>query len=446
MNRGVVLLVEDDEAMRLLLEEEFREAGFAVFTAIEGEEALAQLARRHIDAVVADVRMPGMKGDELAQRMQSEFPDVPIVLITAFGSIESAVEAMKFGAYSYVAKPFRIAQLIGTVTSAIEEKRLGAVTYAPPLTTLPGGREIIAESAAMRRVLDLVARAARTESSVLITGESGTGKELIARALHHGGSRTSRAFVAINCAAIPETLLESQLFGHRKGAFTDAREDRRGLFQEAEGGTLFLDEVGDLPLTTQSKLLRVLQEREVHPLGAPAPIPIDVRVIAATHRDLDALTADGRFRQDLYYRLNVINLVIPPLREREEDLLALVAYLARKHADRLGRAEVGFSSAALEAIRRHPWLGNVRELENAIESAAALARTDRIELSDLPAGVRASSAERTLDTAGLPMADVEREHILRTLRSVGGNKAETARSLGLDRKTLYRKLREYGLS
>jgi len=443
--RARLLVVEDDAEMRLFLEEELCEAGLEVLTAAGGDEALELLGREAVDVVVTDLMMPGMRGNELLARVRSNDPHLPVVIITAFGSIDSAVEAMKAGAYHYVAKPFRTEQLLLTIENALRERRL-----RHELETLrasqTGTRRIVAESPSMRKAMDLLLRAAAADTAVLLLGESGTGKELLAHAFHAESPRRHGRFVAVNCSAIPETLLESQLFGHRRGAFTDAREDRRGLFQEAEGGTVFLDEIGDMPPSLQGKLLRVLQEREVHPLGAPAPVPVDVQVIAATHRHLEALVEEGRFRQDLYYRLNVIAVRIPPLRERPEDLLPLVAHFLEKHGRRLGRTACALSPQALEALRRHAWPGNVRELENALERALVLARDDVVWVEDLPEALRARPSAGAGLPGTRPLAEVEREHILRTLRSVHSNKAAAARILGLDRKTLYRKLKGYEIS
>jgi len=452
--RGVLLLVDDDEAMRLYLEEELRDAGYTVVAAAGGEEALQRLGTTPVDVVITDLVMPGMRGQQLLGEIRARERGLPVVVITAFGSIESAVEAVKAGAYHYVAKPFRLEQLLPVVENALRERRLRQ--EVDRLRRALDGRPapIVAESPTMKRALDLVERAAAADSPVLLTGETGTGKELLARALHGGGPRRDRPFVAVNCSAIPETLLESQLFGHRRGAFTDAREDRRGLFQEAEGGSILLDEIGDMPLLLQAKLLRVLQEREVHPLGAAAPIKVDVRVIAATHRDLEALVQDDRFRHDLYYRLNVIAVRVPPLRERPEDILPLVAHLLDKHGHRLGRTACSLSPEAVELLRRHPWPGNVRELENAIERALVLGRDDTLWPEDLPETIRGGrpllrpqdgAPARDGDHDGRPLSEVERAHILHTLRAVGGNKAAAARLLGFDRKTLYRRLEAYGL-
>src|SRR5678816_113202 len=389
--------------------------------------------------------MPGMKGDELLLRMRSREPDIPVVVITAFGSIQSAVEAIKAGAYHYVAKPFRIEQLLVTLDDALRERRLKREIASLRESIGGAAFTIVSQSPAMRRTMGLVLRAAPADTSVLLLGESGTGKELLARALHLQGPRRAGPFLAMNCSAIPETLLESQLFGHRRGTFTDAREDRRGLFQEAEGGTLLLDEIGDMPIGLQAKMLRVLQSREVHPLGAPAPLHVNVRVVAATHRNLETLVAEGRFRQDLYYRLNVISVRVPPLRERPEDILPLAAHFLEKHGKALGRTACTLSVDAVAALRKYAWPGNVRELENAIERALVLGCDDAIWPEDLPESLRTRAVSAIAPSQSRPLSDVEREHILRTLDTVRGNKTAAARLLGLDRKTLYRKLDLYGI-
>jgi two-component system response regulator HydG len=297
----------------------------------------------------------------------------------------------------------------------------------------------------MKEVLGLILRASAADTPVLLLGESGTGKEILARLLHAEGPRRSRPFMAVNCSAIPESLLESQLFGHRRGSFTDAKEDRRGLFQEAEGGTLFLDEIGDMPLPLQGKILRVLQEKEIHPLGAPMPLKVNTRVVAATHRNLDSFREEGKFRQDLYYRLNVIAIQVPPLRERPDDILPLAAHFLGKHGRRIGRAACSLSAEAVDALRRYSWPGNVRELENAIERALVLGRDDVVWLHDLPDSIAAPKSTASRSTASRPLAEVEREHIIRTLGTVGWNKTAAARLLGMDRKTLHRKLGAYGI-
>ncbi len=444
-----VLIVEDDAEMRMFLEEELREAGYEVRAAADGLEGLKRLSERSVDVIVTDLMMPGLKGRDLLTQVRATEPGVPVVIITAFGSIDSAVDAMRAGAFHYVAKPFKIEQLLAAVESAVTTHRLWQDLALDGAAARSGASEIIAESAAMRKVIELTLRAAPADSPVLLLGESGTGKELLARTLHAASPRHAAPFLAINCSAIPEHLLESQLFGHRRGAFTDAREDHRGLFREAEGGTLLLDEIGDMAPVLQVKLLRVLQEREIQPIGAAAPIPVDVRIVAATHADLEQQARTDRFRQDLFYRLNVITVHVPPLRERMEDLVPLVRHFLAKHGRRLGKPTAGIEPIALEALRRHDWPGNVRELENSIERALVLGHTDTIGVGDLPPPLRRHVIPEPTAVAGATaasLANLEREHILRTLAAVGGNRAAAARLLAVDRKTLYRKLKQYSSS
>jgi DNA-binding NtrC family response regulator len=445
MTAATVLVVEDDREMRSLLEELLAAEGYLVRTAADGSEGHRQFLSHEVDLIITDLMMPGMKGTELLSEVHARRPDVPVIIITAFGNIESAVDAMKGGAYHYLPKPFRTQELLLAVDAALRERHLLQELAGLRAQFAQGPLDIVAESPAMRRVLDVVTRAASVDTAVLLTGESGTGKEVLARVLHARSPRLGHPFLAINCAAIPETLLESQLFGHRRGAFTDARQDRAGLFQEADGGTVFLDEIGDMPLALQGKILRVLQEKEVHPLGAPAPIAVDVRIVASTNRDLPALIQEGRFREDLYYRLNVIIVRVPPLRERPEDLLPLIAHFLEKHGQRLGRTGRNLSAEALGLLQRHTWPGNVRELENAIERALVLSRQETIGPADLPDGLGSVRSAAAAEDVPRSIADIERAHVLRVLRSVAGNKAAAARLLGLDRKTLYRKLRSYGL-
>ena len=443
MNDACILVVEDDAEMRQLLVDELELAGCSVLGAADATEALALLPREEIDAVVTDLMMPGMKGSELLTRIRALDPTIPVVIMTAFGSVESAVDAMRSGAYHYVTKPFRMEQLLATLGAALDERRIRiAAQVSPELEA--AASEIVAESPPMKRLVALIGRAAAVDSPVLIRGESGTGKELVARALHLAGPRRAMPFVPLNCSAIPEHLLESLLFGHKRGAFTDAREDRPGMFRTANGGTLFLDEVGDMPASLQAKLLRTLQDSHVQPLGAPAPIPVDVRVLAATHRDLEAMCAAGTFRQDLYYRLNVIPLTIPPLRERPEDVIPLVKHLLARIGHRQGRMHLTLSREAAELVRARAWPGNVRELENAIERAIVFSDGDVIgpeQFPDTPRLVTATAGEAEIRS----LSELEREQIMRALHAMKGNKAATARVLGLDGKTLYRKLEAYGL-
>ena len=447
-----ILVVEDDDAMRTLLEDVLGGAGYEVVAVVDGLEALQALAAIPIDVVVTDMMMPGMRGQELLSEVRARDPGIPVVIITAFGSIDAAVDAMRAGAFHYVAKPFKMDQLLATVEGAVTRGRVWQELAMSVEGDRTVGTTIVAESPAMRRAVDLTLRAAPAVSPVLLLGESGTGKELLARALHAASPRCAAPFLAINCSAIPEHLLESQLFGHRRGAFTDARQDHRGLFREADGGTLLLDEIGDMAPVLQAKLLRVLQEHEIQPVGAPLPLPVDVRIVAATHADLDRLVSEGRFRQDLFYRLNVISVHVPPLRERMEDLVPLLRHFLGKYGPRQGKHAANVAPEAIEALRQHDWPGNVRELENCIERALVLGRDETIGLADLPPALRNGGALVTppianTDVAGKrasSLAELEREHILRTLRAVDGNRAAAARLLNVDRKTLYRKLRDYG--
>ena len=438
-----VLVVDDDADMRALLEDELREAGYEVVAAPSGSEALDLLGSMGADAVVTDLVMPGMKGDELAARIRDGGMDVPVIIMTAFGSIDSAVHAMKRGAFDYITKPFLVDQLVATLEYAVGQRRWRndfeqLRERAASAETHP----LIAENARMLQAIALVHRAAAADSPVLLRGESGTGKELLALALHAESERRERMFAAVNCSAIPETLLEAQLFGHRRGAFTDAREDRPGILANAEGGTVFLDEIGDMPLGLQSKLLRVIQQKEIQPLGSPGPVKVDVRIVAATHRDLEKMVREGLFRQDLYYRLNVITIQVPPLRERPEDLAPLVAHFIDKHGRRLGRPSATVSLEVMDRLRGYGWPGNVRELENVIERALVLGRGEEIRLSDLPEAVLGPI--RADEASGVRLlADTERDQIIKALSVTRGNKSAAARLLGLDRKTLYRKLDAY---
>jgi transcriptional regulator with PAS, ATPase and Fis domain len=370
--------------------------------------------------------------------------DVPRLSGTRDAAIAARIEDLRTFLASSLHDAFRLPPthqeetMRHTISWGIAERRRG------PSAAVDAGDspEILAASSAMRAVLALVDRAAAHTTPVLLIGESGTGKELLARSLHLKSPRARKPFVAVNCSAIPEALLESELFGHRRGAFTGAHDDRRGLFQLADHGTILLDEIGDLAPALQGKLLRVLQEREVHPIGAPAPVPVDVRIVAATHRDLGVLTSEGRFRRDLLYRINVIEIRVPPLRDRPDDLEPLVRHLLDKHGARFGKADCTMTAAAMSDLRRHRWPGNVRELENAIERALVLGAGDVIDAPDLPDSIRTAPA-KPAGVDGRRLADIEREHIAGTLESVAGNKAAAARVLGLDRKTLYRKLTQH---
>jgi DNA-binding NtrC family response regulator len=446
--RAVILVVDDDAAMCDFLREELEHEGFRVEIARSGRSGVERVKQGGIDLVVSDVKMPDLDGLDLLREVREVLPSPYVITITAFGSIDTAIRAVKLGAYDYITKPFEIEQLMLVIDKALSERALRSevVRLREEVARSVRFDNLIARSRAMHEVFALVRRVAGSTASVLITGESGTGKELVARAIHAHSARAQRPFVAINCAAIPETLLESDLFGHKRGAFTDARSDKPGLFVEAGGGTLFLDEIGELPLTLQPKLLRVLQEREVRPLGATKSERVDVRVVTATNRDLEARLRDGRFREDLFYRLNVIHIQLPPLRDRAEDIMPLAEHFLSRSAARAGKSLRGWNESAAKMLVSYGWPGNVRELENVVERAVALAEHDIVGPQDLPPALRDRKNQDRLASAlaqGLTLDQLEREYIQRVLEAEGGNKTRAALRLGLDRKTLYRKLEEY---
>jgi DNA-binding NtrC family response regulator len=451
-SRTQLLVVEDDAAMRELLNEALVEEGYRVDVAAGGRGGVERVRAGGVDLVVSDVKMPDMDGlDMLAEiRAHSEGGSPPhVIVVTAFGSIETAKRAIKLGAHDYITKPFEIDDLLVAVDKALEERTLRReVARLRKEVARPYRFEnIIGRSPPMQDVFALIRRLSSSAVNVLITGESGTGKELVARALHFNSPRAKKPFVAVNCAAIPDTLLESELFGYKRGAFTDARTDRSGMFAEADGGTIFLDEIGDLTPQLQAKLLRVLQERELRPLGAVRPEKVDVRVLSATNRDLAQRMSEGAFREDLFYRLNVIEVVLPPLRDRAEDVLPLAEHFLVEAAQRTSKRIHTYTQAALKVLLAYPWPGNVRELENVVERAVALAEGEQITPEDLPSQVRERRSADVLAGAlarGLTLAELERDYISRVLQAEGGNKTRAAQRLGLDRKTLYRKLEEYG--
>jgi DNA-binding NtrC family response regulator len=449
---GRILVVEDDAAMAQYLQESLVEEGFAAEVALTGRGALDRIRPGDVDVVVTDLNLPDLHGLDLLREIKALADPPPhVIAITAFGSIDTAIKAMKFGAYDYLTKPFEIEELVVAVEKALGERKLHREVQR--LRREVQGRytpsNMVGKSAAMQEVFDLIRRLAQSSSNVLITGESGTGKELVARAIHYNGPRASRPFVPVNCAAIPDNLLESELFGHKRGAFTDARNDRQGMFLEADGGTIFLDEVTELPFPLQAKLLRVIQEREVRPLGASRSERIDVRIISATNRNLENLLQGGHFREDLYYRLNVINVAIPPLRDRAEDTLPLAEHFLRIYSARAAKRVTQLQPAAAKLVLGYPWPGNVRELENVMERAVALVPEDApgVRADDLPPHIRERRSPDLLAGAvqrRLTLAELEREYIFQVLQSEAGNKTRAAQFLGLDRKTLYRKLEEYG--
>lgn len=446
--RARILIADDEADLRDLLQDDLEASGYETAIAIDGRAAMAHLERDQeiIDLLLTDVRMPGLTGDQLLIKMRELRPEAPVIVMTAFGSVEQAVEMVKAGAYQYLTKPFQTEELLRVVVAALAESEAQR-EQAKLRRQLPAApAQIIGASKPMKELFKLISRAARAVSTVLITGESGTGKELVARSIHELSGR-SGSFVPVNCAAIPSELIESELFGHTGQAFTGAKQARAGLFEAAEGGTIFLDEVGELPLPMQPKLLRVLQEGTVRRVGADQEKRVNVRVVAATNRDLEAEIRAGRFREDLYWRLNVIHLHIPPLRERPFDIPLLVEHFLSKAADAAGRPAPNVTPETLATLTAYSWPGNARELENALERAVALAEGASLTPDDLPDRIRDSGQVAQLLTQArqqrMTLYELEREFILETLRMTGGNKSRAAELLGCDRRTLHRKLDEY---
>jgi two-component system response regulator HydG len=447
------LVVDDDRSMCELLQAGLVRRGFEVTWRTSAAEALAAMSEGDFDVIVTDLNMPGTNGLELCERVTANRPDVPVVVITAFGSLDTAVAAIRAGAYDFITKPFEMDVLRLTLDRAVQHHRLRdeVKRLRQAVTESRGFGEILGSSPPMRQVLDLVNRAAESDATALITGESGTGKELVARALHQHSRRHDGPFIAVSCAAMPEALLESELFGHARGAFTDAKIPRTGLLLQASGGTLLLDEIGDMPLELQPKLLRALEDRRIRPLGENSERPFDVRLVCATNRDLEADVEEKRFRADLFYRINVIHIELPPLRERDGDVLPLAQHFVQHFSRAVGKPVAGVSTAAAEKLLAYSWPGNVRELRNCIERAVALTRFEEIAVEDLPEKVQNYRRSRVVvdldDTEHLAsMEEVERRYILRVLEAAGGQRTRAAQILGLDRKTLYRKLERWGIS
>jgi DNA-binding NtrC family response regulator len=445
-----ILLVEDEVNMARTLAKNLERAGHEVEHAAHGAAALARLEDASFDVVLTDLKMPVMDGTQLLHAMHERGLGGAVVVLTGFGTIESAVEAMKLGAADYLIKDARPQEILLTIERVLrmDALRRENVQLRREVGRLRGFGELIGESAPMQAIYRLIETLKDNRSTVLVSGESGTGKELVARTIHERGPFASRPFLAVNCAGLSETLLDSQLFGHRRGAFTGALSDHDGVFRAAEGGTLFLDEVSEIPLALQAKFLRAVQEREVTPLGSSLPVPVDVRIIAATNRDLEGEVAAGRFRKDLFYRLNVVHLELPPLRDRPDDVAPLVEHFLERFSRQYQVAPKRIVPEAMERLRTYPWPGNVRELQNAIERAFALSVADTVTVDDFPPRIRehAAAAPAALDVTDVPTLDEsERRLIAAALSKSGGNKNEAARILGIDRQRLYRKIDKYNL-
>jgi two-component system response regulator HydG len=452
MNAGQqasLLVVDDDHEMAAVVCDVLREAGYQATGASRGAEALAIVKRECPDVLISDLRMSGLSGHQLQLELKRVAPHLPVIIITAFGSIQTAVESMKLGAFDYITKPFSNDELLLVVARALETRNLRQEVHRlrAELARSYGLPNIIATNPHMVALLEMLKQVADSAASVLLTGESGTGKDLLARALHFESSRREGPFVPINCAALPEALIESELFGHVRGAFTDARQSRTGLFAAARGGTLFLDEIGEMPMGLQAKLLRVIEDKHVRPIGATEETPVDVRVVAATNADPERLLREGRFRSDLYYRLAALTLAVPPLRDRPEDLPLLLRHFLSRASAEAGKTPPEVEPEAMACLMRYRWPGNVRELHNVMQTAVLLCAGNRLAVKDLPPRIAGTTTSPKVTIAEavdrrLSLDRLEREYVRAILGSVNGNKREAAAILQIDRKTLYRKLEE----
>lgn len=447
---GHIFIIDDDQSMCEFLQTDLTRRGIQVTWSLHPESVVMDIIHGDFDVVLTDLLMPGMNGIELCERIVANRPDIPVIVLTAFGSFESAIAAIRVGAYDFVTKPVDNDILALVLQRALKHRELGEQIKQLNATVqqYEGMHEIIGESRPIRDLLDQMMRIADLDTSVLITGESGTGKELVARALHKQSRRKDAPFIAINCSALPETLLESELFGYKRGAFTDAKVDRKGLFLQANHGTLFLDEIGEIPLTLQPKLLRAIEERRIRPLGSNEETEFNVRILAATNRNLESEIEDKNFRQDLYFRLNVIQIDVPPLRLRGNDILLLAHHFVDINAQRMKKPIKGLNKNTAQKLMAYEWPGNVRELKNAMERAVAMCQLDKIAPEDLPEKIRSHTSSGInipqFDLEDLlPLAEIERRYILHVLKTVNGNKSIAAKILGLDRKTLYRKMDKF---
>ncbi len=445
-----MLIVDDDEVTCNLLEEVLSKEGYLVDKASDGRQAIAKGENKLYDVVLTDIRMMDVDGMEVLRAFRQKSPETIVIMMTAFGSIETAIQAIKEGAYDYVSKPFKLDEIKLTIRRALEQKRLlqENLFYRQELITKYKLKNIVGSSPQMLLVYKTVARVAESRSTVLIIGESGTGKEMVARAIHFNSPRSAKPFVAVDCGSLAETLLESELFGHVRGAFTGAVTNKKGLFEEGDNGTCFLDEVGDIGLAMQAKLLRVIQEHEIKRVGGTEPTKIDVRIVAATNKNLEELVAEKKFREDLFYRLNVVSIHIAPLRERREDIPLLAEHFLRKYAAENEKPISRISPEALDLLTRYHWPGNVRELENIIERAIILSRHAIILPEDLPWRLRVepSGIAETSLPSQISLIELEKMHIKKILEETGGNKKKAADILGIDRRTLYRMAARYGIS
>jgi DNA-binding NtrC family response regulator len=452
MNRRKVLLIDDDASLRRVMEIQLEEIGCDVVAVASGMEAFTALEEVTPALVITDLKIPGMSGMEILKKLRTNYPELTVIMVTAYGTVKTAVEAMKAGAYDYLTKPVDYDELALVVHRALEHQQLveEVRNLRHTLDEKYGFESIIGRSKALLRVLEMTSRVAATDSIVLIRGETGTGKELLAKAIHQNSRRKNQPFVTINCGAIPGNLLESELFGHMKGAFTGAAAAKKGRVETADGGTLFLDEIGELPLELQVKLLRLIQQGEIEKIGAGSPEKVDVRIIAATHRNLPAMLEDGTFREDLYYRLSVIPLELPPLRERLEDVPELVQNLFAKSKQKHGRAELHFPESLLPGFSNYDWPGNIRELGNVIERLVVLAVGDKISAEDLPEYLRRASSlpeliRLDLSPQGISLEAIEKDLIVKALNKFNWNQTQAARYLDISRRTLSYRMEKHGV-
>ncbi len=444
---GSVLLVDDEINILKVLSAILKKSGYDVTTARTAEEALDRASTGNFDAVMTDYKLPGMDGISLLSELHKKDPDMPVIMLTAFGTIEMAVKAMKKGAFNYISKPVHQDELLTVTREAVSKRRLllENISLKSQLKERNSFRNIIGKSKAIKDIFGLVETVARSNSNVLITGESGTGKELVAKAIHYESLRAGRPFVPIDCTALPEQLLESELFGHEKGAFTGAYERKSGQIELAAGGTIFLDEIGELPLNVQKKFLRFLQEREFLRVGGSSRVKVDVRIIAATNRDLEAEIKNGNFREDLFFRLNVVRVAMPPLRERRDDIPILAAHFLAKFAEANSKAIRSIDSEVVDAFLKYDWPGNVRELENAIERAVVLCPSGTITMQFLPKAIRGLQARQAACVNGLNLAETEKRLLLSALERTSWNQTKAAEELGISRKQLRTKMKNHGL-
>lgn len=453
-----ILVVDDEESIREFLDIMLRKEGYEVTLAEDGARALDILKKKSFDMIISDLQMPNVTGLELLKQVRDSYPDMTFMIITAFGTTESAVEAMKLGAYDYITKPFKIDEVRINIANALKSKNLEVENRVlkKELKKEFNFQNLVGNSETMHRIYDLIQRVSQSPTNVLITGESGTGKEMVAKAIHYNGPLKDRPFVTVNCGAIPENLMESEMFGHKKGSFTGAIADKIGLFEVANGGSLFLDEVGELPLSIQVKLLRAIQERVIRKVGATDDQRVDVRIIAATNRDLEEMVKQGSFREDLYYRLNVINLKTPPLRDRREDVPTLAQHFLRKYADRLGRPVQAISDEAMEVLKKYDYPGNVRELENIIERTVALEAGATILPESLPPFVQTPSGRKMASAHEIEITDegielekiigqIEKELLIKAIHKAKGVKKNAAKLLGVTFRSMRYRVDKYGL-